>query len=160
MHEGIRYPCKHCDYVATQQSHIKAHTMRKHGRRLCNKTIVKAKGKHVKVMIEKLDLSKYLKHHISQSSIESEFIEISGMDVAVTEIKIEDNIDPLSINDFDFAGMVKNETQTEYEQCTMYITSAVETEIKQEENIDDPLLIIDTESNISYTEHKNTEIKT
>ena len=53
-------------------------------------------------MIEKLDYSKYLKHHISQNSIESEFIEISGMDVADTEIKIEESVDilldPLSTN--------------------------------------------------------------
>ena len=98
-------------------------------------------------MIEKLDLSKYLKHHISQNSIEYEFIEISGMGVADTEIKIEDDIDPLSTNDFDQDGLVKNETQNEYEQCTTSNTSAVETEIKQEENIDDPLSIIDIESN-------------
>jgi len=97
-HEGMRCSCDQCDYAATTTSNLIKHTKRKHGDQLCDKTIVKTKGQHVKVMIEKLDLSKYLKHHISQNSVESEYIEISGMDVADTEIKIEDNIDPLSLD--------------------------------------------------------------
>ena len=76
------------------------------------------------------------------NSMEPEFIEISGMDIADTEIKIEDDIDPLSTKDFDVDGKVKNEPQNEHEQCTTSNTSAVETEIKQEENIEDPLSII------------------
>ena len=175
-HEGIMHPCDQCDYVATQQGNLKVHMKRKHKGQLCDKTIVKEK--HVKVMIEKLDCSKYLKHLNSaesselsefieqchkkdiSNSMEPEFIEISGMDIADTEIKIEDDIDPLSTKDFDFDGKVKNEPQNEHEQCTTSNTSAVETEIKQEENIEDPLSIIDTESNCSYNEHENTEIKT
>ena len=124
---------------------------RKHEGQIFDKTIVE--GKHVKVMIEKLDCSKYLKHLNSAessefiekdipNSMEPEFIEISGMDIADTEIKIEDDIDPLSTKDFDFDGKVKNEPQNEHEQCTTTNTSAVETEIKQEENIEDPLSII------------------
>merc|ERR1712137_1128282 len=103
-HEGIRYPCKHCDYVATMQRNLKGHTLSKHGGQLCVKTSVKSKRKHVKVMIEKLDSSKYLSHPISQNSIEPEFIEISGMEIADTDIKIEDDIDPLSIKNFDVDG--------------------------------------------------------
>ena len=64
------------------------------------------------------------------------------MDIADTDIKIEDDIDPLSTKDFDVDGMVKNYPNNEQEQCTTSNTSAVETEIKQEENIVDPLSII------------------
>jgi len=65
---------------------------RKHEGQLCDKTIVKTKGK---CTIKNLDLSEYQN---SQNSTEPEFIEISCMDVADTEIKIEDNIDPLSLD--------------------------------------------------------------
>ena len=65
-----------------------------------------------------------------------------------TEIKIEDSVYPLSTDEFDSDVMVKNEPQYEYEQSN---TSAVETEMK-EENIEDPLPIFD--------EQKSNEIKT
>ena len=232
IHEGIRYPCDQCDYVATKQSNLKVHMKRKLAGQLCDKTIVK--GKKVKVMIEKLDCSTYLKHlnsstpdqiqifdneeaitnikieksedmistidheyeyeakdsklndnlvsddcdlilkieseedfglktespdlsefieHCRSEDISSsaEFIELSGIDVSDTEIKIEDSVDPLSTDEFDSDVMVKNEPQYEYEQCTTSNTSAVETEMK-EENIEDPLPIFD--------EQKSNEIKT
>merc|ERR1740128_1103379 len=95
-HEGIRHPCDQCEYAATNLSDLKKHSKRKHGGQHCDKTTFKANGKHGKVMIEKLDLSKNLKHQNSQNSIETEFVEISYMDVADTEIKIEESVDPLS----------------------------------------------------------------
>ena len=157
-HMGIRYPCEQCDYAATQQGSLKRHMKRKHEGLICDKTTVK--GKKVKAMIKKLECRKYPKHLNSaesselsefieqchkkniSNSIEPEFIEICGMDGTDTDIKIEDDIDPLSTKDFDFDGKIKNEAQNEHEQCTTSNTSAVETEIKQEENIEDPLSII------------------
>ena len=85
-HEGIRYLCKHCDYVATQQGNLKSHVKRKHEEQLCNKTIIKAKGEHVKVMIKKVDLSKYPKH---PKSSEPNKIKISGKEKVNTNTKIE-----------------------------------------------------------------------
>ena len=66
-----------------------------------------------KIWTESSDLSEFIeqchKEDIS-NSIEPEFIEISGMDVADTVIKIEDDTDPLSFthsHDFyDFYGLV------------------------------------------------------
>ena len=82
------------------------------------------------------------------------------MDETDTEIKIEDDIDPLFPNEFDFDGMINNEIQNEYKQCTTSDTGAVEAEIKQEDSIDDPLSIIDTVSNGSNNVHKNVDVKT
>jgi len=31
-HEGVRYPCSHCDYVSTTVQNLKSHFKKKHGR--------------------------------------------------------------------------------------------------------------------------------
>ena len=90
---------------------------------------------------ESSDLFEFIEHCRSEDiSSSAEFIELSGIDVSDTQIKIEDSVDPLSTDRF---GSTSN-------------ASAVETEMEQEENIEDPLPIFDTESN----QHVNNTITT
>ena len=51
---------------------------------------------------ESSDLSEFNEHCRSEDiSSSAEFIELSGIDVSDTEIKIEDSVDPLSTDEFD-----------------------------------------------------------
>ena len=157
-HKEIRYPCNRCEYVATLSSSLYRHKRIKHKIGIFDESMI-VKEKDVEVMIEKLDLSKYLKLQNIQNLTEPEFIKVSGLDVADTEIKTEAGVDPLATNDLDSDGMVKDETQDGYEECITSNTSSVE--LKQEEDIDDPLSLIKIEP-VNITEgdfieniHKN-----
>jgi len=81
---------------------------RKHEGQFCDKTIVK--GKKVKVLIEKLDLSKYLKH---LNSTEPHQIKISDDDEADPKIKIEKSEDIKSTIDHEYKYETQDSTLTD-----------------------------------------------
>ena len=78
---------------------------RKHEGQICDKTIVK--GKKVKVMIEKLDCSKYLKH---LNSTEPDHIKISCIEEADTKIKMEKSEDIQSTIDYEYKYKTQDST--------------------------------------------------
>ena len=138
-----------CDYVASQKSNINAHKRTKHEgvRYPCNQCdfISKQRGdlkRHkdsvhggIRYPCGECDhvatLKSNLKRHIKLKHTDK-------VGVADIKIKIENNADPLAL------------------QRTLSNVSAVQSEIKQEVNIDDPLSIIDTANN----DHRNIVIKT
>ena len=87
-HEASRYSCYHWDYVAAQQGHLKIHIESKHEGQFCDKT--KIKGKHVKVLIEKIDITKYLKHLNSSELDQLDQIQIFDPEEVGTNVKSED----------------------------------------------------------------------
>ena len=124
---------------------------RKHEGQLCEQTIVK--GKRVKVMFEKLDCSKYLKH---LNSTELDDIKISCMEEADTKIKMEKSEDIQSTIDYEFETQDSTLADNlESDDCDLITKSEIEED-----------LVIKTESselsesNSSYNEHERTEIKT
>ena len=77
----------------------------KHKDQLCDITIVK--GKKVKVMIEKLDCSKYLKY---LNSTELDDIKISCIEEADTTIKMEKSEDIQSTIDYEYVCETQDST--------------------------------------------------
>jgi len=100
-HKINRYLCDQCEYSATKARYVKKHKKAKHDgiRYPCDRSDKKEVSPitmKVKVMVEKLALSKYQGYlgHVQ----EPEFIEMYGDE---KEIKTEEDIDPLSIITYD-----------------------------------------------------------
>ena len=108
-HEGIRYPCDQCEYSATRIDILNKHrkvnhenceytTMQSGNKEVHHKIDLSSAAKKVKVLGEKLAFSKYRGYleHVQ----EPEFIEVSERYEEEKEIKTEEDIDPLSIIDW------------------------------------------------------------
>ena len=126
-HEGIRYPYDQCEYSAIDMGTLKTHKEAKHEgisypcAKFDKKEISPITMK-VKVMVEKLPISKYQGY--LQNVQEPEFIEVSEMYEVDKEIKPELDIDPLSVINYDDT---ENNTT---------VNSDFETKIEKEEDSD------------------------
>ena len=74
---------------------------------------ISVKGKNVKVMIENLDLNRYLSHQNRLNSTEPEYMKISSIDKVDTEIKIEQSRYESSTHFYD--GFSRTKTLNKYE---------------------------------------------
>jgi len=139
-HEGIRYPCDQCKYISAYSADLKRHKKSKHYEHKYTAMQSANIGGHhkkeiskitmkVKVMVEKLSLSKYQDYleHVQ----EPEFIEVSEMCEVDKEIKTEEDIDPLLIIHYDDSE--NNTTMVDIKKRKT-VNSDCETKIEQDED--------------------------
>ena len=89
MHKGVRYQCDYCEYAATTISNLKKHQKRRHS----SDSSVATKVMNVRVMIRKLNISKY---QISQDKpyiVEPMSVETSDISDEESDIEQKENID-------------------------------------------------------------------
>jgi len=124
-HEGVCYPCDRCEYVAYHASSLKRHKKSKHEgvKFTCDQC------EYAATRYDYLKIHKKNKHSIVSS------VSLELKNVRVINEKLDKRKYQIS-NDHQTSEIVFIETSN---------ISDVETEIKQEDNIDDPLSLIKTE---------------
>ena len=134
-HEGVRYPCEQCEYVATTVSNLKQHKDAKHG----GVRYPWDKCEYVATYLSNLKQHKKIKHEgVRYPCDQCEYL--------ATRVSNLKKHKKRKHGDYSEAAVKRNEH--EISETVFFETSNIndaETELKQEENIDDPLSLIKTE---------------